>query len=303
MAPHIMVVAFPAQGHINPILQLAKLLASRGVLTTFVTTTHAHKLISRSAAAATTITGLSFASISDGYDSSVETTTPDYPQNLNRHAPSSLTSLVRSLAASGQPVDCIAYNFLLTWAADVASSLGVPSALLWIQPASVLSIFYHFVEQSPHLFGDISGDIHLAGLPSLHAHDLPTFLLPEDVLYHAVCHNLSSMFRVIKDSKTKWVLVNSFDALEPEAISQMRSIFPGVAAVGPLIPSAFTDAKDPKDTSFGGDLLNQQHSNNGCTTPERSVLEWLDSKPEGSVLYISFGTWAKLAAAQLDEVC
>ena len=35
---HVMLVSFPSQGHINPLLRLGKLIASKGLLVTFVTT-------------------------------------------------------------------------------------------------------------------------------------------------------------------------------------------------------------------------------------------------------------------------
>lgn len=35
---HVFLVSFPAQGHVNPLLRLGKLLASKGLLVTFSTT-------------------------------------------------------------------------------------------------------------------------------------------------------------------------------------------------------------------------------------------------------------------------
>ena len=37
--PHILVLPYPIQGHINPMLQFSKRLASKGPRVTFVTTT------------------------------------------------------------------------------------------------------------------------------------------------------------------------------------------------------------------------------------------------------------------------
>nr|DAD33984.1 TPA_asm: hypothetical protein HUJ06_004624 [Nelumbo nucifera] len=67
------------------------------------------------------------------------------------------------------------------------------------------------------------------------------------------------------------VLVNTFDALEPEALRVVEEI--DLIGVGPLIPSAFLDGKDPSDKSFGGDLFH------GST----DYMEWLNSKEDSSV--------------------
>jgi N-hydroxythioamide S-beta-glucosyltransferase len=44
-----------------------------------------------------------------------------------------------------------------------------------------------------------------------------------------------------------WILGNSFDELESEEINSMKSIAP-IRTVGPLIPSAFLDGRNPEDT-------------------------------------------------------
>jgi hypothetical protein len=42
-ALHAVIVPFPAQGHVNPLTNLAQLLAIRGVFVTFVNTDWIHK--------------------------------------------------------------------------------------------------------------------------------------------------------------------------------------------------------------------------------------------------------------------
>ncbi|RVW70407.1 Crocetin glucosyltransferase, chloroplastic [Vitis vinifera] len=86
------------------------------------------------------------------------------------------------------------------------------------------------------------------------------------------------------------VLINTFDALEPEAlraVSKFKSI-----GVGPLFPTAFLGGKDPSDTSFGGDLFRRS----------KDYIEWLNSKPESSVIYVSFGSLAVLSKQQSEEI-
>ncbi|GLT63347.1 hypothetical protein SLA2020_359200 [Shorea laevis] len=48
MSPHVVCVPFPTQGHINPMLKLAKLLHHKGFHVTFVNTDYNHRRLLRS---------------------------------------------------------------------------------------------------------------------------------------------------------------------------------------------------------------------------------------------------------------
>lgn len=52
------------------------------------------------------------------------------------------------------------------------------------------------------------------------------------------------------------------------------------------------DGKDPEDTSLGGDLL----------PVSNGYVEWLDSKEDKSVVYISFGSYFVLSKRQTEEI-
>ncbi|KAF7151419.1 hypothetical protein RHSIM_Rhsim02G0067900 [Rhododendron simsii] len=62
---------------------------------------------------------------------------------------------------------------------------------------------------------------------------------------------LKEHFDVLDYERNAKVLVNTFDALESGALRAKLNF----VAIGPLIPSAFLDGKDPSDASFGGDLF------------------------------------------------
>uniref|UniRef100_F6I4D6 Crocetin glucosyltransferase, chloroplastic n=1 Tax=Vitis vinifera TaxID=29760 RepID=F6I4D6_VITVI len=86
------------------------------------------------------------------------------------------------------------------------------------------------------------------------------------------------------------VLVNSYDALESEALGAINKF--NLMGIGPLIPSAFLDGKDLSDTSFGGDLFR-------CS---KDYIQWLNSKPESSVIYVSFGSLSVLSKQQSEQI-
>ncbi|RVW58137.1 Crocetin glucosyltransferase, chloroplastic [Vitis vinifera] len=133
-------------------------------------------------------------------------------------------------ADQGRPVTCLLHTILLTWAAELARSLQVPSALLSIQSATVFTIYYHYFNG----YGDVVGDCSNEGNGALRQETNPK------------------------------VLVNTFDALEAEALRAVDKV--KLIGIGPLVPSAFLDANDPSDSSFGGDIF-QDPTTNGedCT--------------------------------------
>ncbi|OMO55938.1 hypothetical protein CCACVL1_26889 [Corchorus capsularis] len=72
----VLLVTFPAQGHINPSLQFAKKLIGYGVHVTFMTAASALNRMNKTS----TVDGLSYASFSDGYDEGFKrgTVEPDH---------------------------------------------------------------------------------------------------------------------------------------------------------------------------------------------------------------------------------
>uniref|UniRef100_A0A2N9EWS8 Glycosyltransferase n=1 Tax=Fagus sylvatica TaxID=28930 RepID=A0A2N9EWS8_FAGSY len=291
---HFLLVTFPAQGHINPALQFAKRLISLGAHVTFATSDSAYRRMTESSPPPN---GLSFASFSDGYDDGVRP--EDDPENylnvLKQNGSKTLTDLIVSSANQGRPFNCLVYTLLLPWAADVARELHVPSALLWIQPAMVLDIYYYYFNGFANVISEDTKDpsclIQLPGLPLLTSRDLPSFLLASNTHAFALPTFQAQIEALEKETHLR-VLVNSFDALEPEALTAIKKL--NLVGVGPLIPSAFLDGKDPSDKSFGGDLIQ--------ASKDHYYIEWLNSKAESSVVYVSFGSLSVLTKPQMEEL-
>nr|WDZ04376.1 anthocyanin 5-O-glucosyltransferase [Paeonia suffruticosa] len=289
---HFLLIIFPAQGHVNPALQFAKRLIKLDAHVTFVTSISAHRQITKTTPS---LGNLSFATFSDGYD---EGTKPGYDarhymSELRRRSSEALPELIENCANEGHPVTCLIYSLLLPWAGKVARELHIPSALLWIQPATILDIYYYYFNGYGNVISDNihkkdSGCIKLPGLPLLTVHDLPSHFITTPFALPSFKEHLETL---CEEANPK-VLVNTFDALEHEALRAINKL--SFIAIGPLIPSAFSDGEDLNDTSFGGDLVFQSCSKN--------YIEWLDSKHENSVIYISFGSVSVLPKRQMEEM-
>ncbi|KAF5465091.1 hypothetical protein F2P56_015122 [Juglans regia] len=290
---HVLLVTFPAQGHINPGLQFAKRLIRLGAHVTLATSVSAYRRMTKTP----TPQGLSFATFSDGYDDMFKPGTDDAEHSMsaiNCSASKTLTDLIVSSANEGRPFQYLVYTPLLAWAGNVARELHLPSALLWTQPATVLDIYYYYFngygDDIRKNGTDPSYSFQFPGLPLLYGRDLPSFLLDSNT-YNFILPSCQEQFEALEKESNPRVLVNNFDALEPEALRLIEKL--NLTAVGPLIPSAFLDGKDPSDKAFGGDLFQGSKD---------YYIEWLNSKPNSSVIYVSFGSISVLAKQQMEEM-
>ncbi|CAN4090846.1 unnamed protein product [Withania somnifera] len=297
--PHVLLVTFPAQGHINPSLQFAKRLIKLGIEVTFATSIFAHRRMAK-ATTSNALKGLNFAGFSDGYDDGFKPDMDDpkrYMSEIRSRGSQTIRDILLKSSDKGRPVTSLVYTLLLPWAAEVARELHIPSALLWIQPATVLNIYYYYFNGYEDDIKCSSNDpnwcIQLPRLPLLKSQDLPSFLLSssaEHAKYSFALPTFKEQLDTLDGEENPKVLLNTFDALELDALKAIEKY--NLIGIGPLIPSSFLDGKDPLDSSFGGDLF--QKSND--------YMEWLDSKPKASIVYISFGSILSLSRNQKEEI-
>lgn len=91
------------------------------------------------------------------------------------------------------------------------------------------------------------------------------------------------------------MLLNTFDALEGAAIKALRSSSMNVIPIGPLVITGFWEENENQssDDGFRCDLFDKS---------EDDYLQWLDSKPDCSVVYVSFGSMVVLKRDQIEEM-
>jgi hypothetical protein len=140
--PHAVCVPFPAQGHVTPMLKLAKILHCRGFHVTFVNSefNHSRLLRSRGAAALDGIEGFRFATIPDGLPPSDADATQDVPSLCRLTSATCLPHLKRLLAdlnasTESPPITCVVGDDVMSFTLDAAWDIGVPCALFWTASA------------------------------------------------------------------------------------------------------------------------------------------------------------------------
>ncbi|RYR17673.1 hypothetical protein Ahy_B03g062369 [Arachis hypogaea] len=158
---HILMIPYPSQGHLNPMLQFSKCLSTKGVTSTLVITKfisksmHLHQLSSLPSS-------IKFDTISDGYDQggfSHAESISSYVSTMKTIGSKSLKKLIKKYNESSRhPIDCIVYDGLLAWVLDVAKEFGIIGA----------TFFTHVpVSEVP---------INIEGLPLLELKDTPSFV-------------------------------------------------------------------------------------------------------------------------------
>ncbi|KAK1390871.1 hypothetical protein POM88_019049 [Heracleum sosnowskyi] len=209
--PHVMIISYPLQGHVNPMVQFSKRLLSRGIKVTLVTTTsldispHANS-----------------ASINIEHIPVTKPLSPGRASDaINEFLAILKTSITRSLPeviekqkANGCPVKFLIYDALMPYALDVSLKLGVQGVAFVTHSSAVFAIFYHVHRRTMDINTlQESSSVTLPSLPLLEAKDLPSYLT--DIgSYPGVLALCTNQFVGLE--KAYGVLFNTFEKLEGE---------------------------------------------------------------------------------------
>ncbi|XP_075485811.1 UDP-glycosyltransferase 74B1 [Primulina tabacum] len=284
--PHIVVLPYPGQGHINPLLQFAKRLASKGVKATVATTHYTVKSIQAA--------GIAVEPISDGFDQGGFTQAQNedsYLKSFKDNGAKTLSQLIQKYRDTSLPITCIIYDSFLPWALDVAQQHGILGASFFTNSAAVCAIFCHIHNGALALPVNVEDDepLVLPGLPPLKACDVPGFIkAPES--YPAYLAMKLSQFSNLE--KADFVFANSFQELEGKEAKSVAKSWPA-KLVGPMVPSYYLDGRIEGDKGYGASLWKPLSGH--CT-------KWLATKPPRSVAYISFGSMVELTSKQTEEI-
>ncbi|XP_072953177.1 7-deoxyloganetin glucosyltransferase-like [Typha angustifolia] len=310
--PHAVCIPYPVQGHINPMLKIAKLLHSQGFHVTFVNTEYNHRrlLNSRGPAALDGLADFRFATIPDGLPPSDDDATQDIPSLCQSITATCLPNFRRLLSQLNgdnpsfsspcvPPVSCIVSDAFMSFTLDAAKELGVPDVIFWPASACAFLCCLHYrhlaerelvplrdVDQLTNGYLDTPID-WIPGLKNMRFKDFPAFvrtLDPNDVMFNFIKGEAE------RASLATAILVNTFDEFELPIIEAMTPMLPPIYTIGPLCSLANQVPESPL-SSLGSNLWKEQP---GC-------LEWLQGKRPNSIVYVNFGSIVVLTNDQLIE--
>lgn len=211
---HVLLLSYPAQGHINPLLQLGKRLAAhRGVRCTLAVSRFVLAQSEPSPGA------VHVATYSDGCDSggyNEAGNEQEFLARLESAGSASLDELLRAESAQGRAVHAVVYDSFLVWAPPVARLHGASCAAFFTQACAVNVAYSHAwagMVELPLAAGKGEALPELPGLPAgLEPADFPTFLTEPDGGCRAYLDLLVQQCQGFEVADH--ILVNSFYELE-----------------------------------------------------------------------------------------
>lgn len=204
---HVIVFPLPAQGHINPMLQFSKQLASRGLRVTFATTSSIVTKITPFNSNSATIE-----IIPDGATETTNNETIDaHIKRFNDFAPPHLTQLIEKKLRLQDRVRCLVYDSALPWGLDIARKFGIHGAPYFTQSCLVNLMYYqvHHGMLSTPIEEETS--IGVDGMAVLGTRDVPSFV-GKVGLYPCLERLVLDQFSNCADAD--WVFFNSVHDLE-----------------------------------------------------------------------------------------
>ncbi|XP_059636957.1 7-deoxyloganetin glucosyltransferase-like [Cornus florida] len=306
--PHAVCMPNPAQGHVFPMYKVAKLLYYRGFHVTFVNTEYNQRrlLRSRGPTALDGLPSFRFAAIPDGLppvDGDVTQGAWQLCESMPKNCGAPFRDLLGKLNSSDDvpPVTCVVSDGVMSFTLEVAEELGIPNVLFWTTSAcGFLSYAYYrqLVEKGFTPFKDESyltnGYLDtlidwIPGMKGIRLKELPTFIRttnPNDVMLNFAINEAE------RSHKCSAIILNTIDVLERDCLDALAPMFPPIYPIGPL--HLLEKKQLPENDELKSIGLNLLKEDSGC-------LEWLDSKQPNSVIYVNFGSVARMTSQQLIE--
>ncbi|XP_049349585.1 7-deoxyloganetin glucosyltransferase-like [Solanum verrucosum] len=310
--PHAVCIPFPAQGHINPILKLAKLLHVRGFHITFVNTefNHLRLLKSRGPNALDGLSSFRFEFIPDGLPPpSNEDATQDIPSLCEACKKSCLVPfrdlITRLNASSNFPsITCIVSDAGMSFTHQVSEELGIPNVGFWTCSGGALLAYIQYPKLVLEGYTPLKDEGYLTnghldtiidwipGMEGIRLNNLPSFIRakvnePNYIVLKFIVEEIMD-----KIHKFSALLLNTFDTLESDVMKQIATKHPAVSyTIGPFHSLLNNLTQDNDLKSIGSNLWEE----------DTHCLEWLDTKQLNSVVYVNFGSITVLSNDQLVE--
>ncbi|KAB2617061.1 UDP-glycosyltransferase 85A2-like [Pyrus ussuriensis x Pyrus communis] len=301
--PHAVFIPFPAQGHINPMQQLAKLLHYKGFHITFVNTEVTHKRLINSLGT-NSLDGLPtfrFETIPDGLPATHPQDVPSLCVSTNKTGLGPFRELLKKLNSSpnSPPVTCI-IDGVMTFTLDAAHELGIPEVLFWTTSACgflAYAQYHRLIEEGLTPLKDESHFTNgyldtvvdwLPGMKDIRLKDILSFFRttdPNDVMLEFMVGETE------RTKKASAVVLNTFESSEQEALEAISSLFPPTYSVGPLNLLLSQIPADNELKVIASSLW----------TEDTECLDWLDTKEPNSVVYVNFGSTTVMTNELLVE--
>ncbi|KAI5008130.1 hypothetical protein ZWY2020_009178 [Hordeum vulgare] len=289
--PHVLVVPYPAQGHMLPLLDLAALLAARGLALTVAVTAGNVWLLAPFLAACPSVATVVLPFPSSPFlPTGCGENTRDLPVDLFRPFMASLAALSAPLLSwcksQTHGVTAIVSDLFTGWTLPLAEELGVPHVAFSCANVHYLATTHSLWRRMPtrlHL-DDADETVTFSEAPG--SPSFPWCSLPWMFRMHVPGDEVSETIRRIFlwSIESSCYVANSFAALEEAYVEHP---LPDLMAKRVFAVGALSDAVRNCDERGGKPAV----------APAK-VAAWLDGFDDGSVVYVCFGSQQALSPVQ-----
>ncbi|XP_078164394.1 7-deoxyloganetin glucosyltransferase-like isoform X2 [Carex rostrata] len=305
--PHAVCIPYPAQGHITPMLKLAKLLHSCYCFhITFVNTHYNHRRLLNSGALSPqlNVPDFRFESIPDGLPvppAGFEDATQDILElckSVEKNCLKPFKELLERVNGDtgSPPVSCILSDGVMSFTLDAAEEMGLPEVIFFTTSACGYNGYLHYKELIQRGIVPLKDEAQLKdgylempldwipGMKNIRLRDMPDFLRttdPNDIMLNYL--NRESW----RNTKATAIVLNTFDELEQTVLDTLQTMLPPIYTVGPL--------------SLLSSKANKVPLSSNLWKEDTECMKWLDGKKPSSVVYVNFGSITVMTNDQLIE--
>ncbi|KAJ9677549.1 hypothetical protein PVL29_022507 [Vitis rotundifolia] len=285
MGRHVLVIPYPAQGHVSPLMKLAHRISDHGIKVTFVTTESIHaRLMAAMPDKDEELSQMQLVSIPDPWVNKKDLV--HVTNSILTVMPLHLKDLIEKVNQTNvdEQITYVVADTAIGWALEVAKKMGIEGSALWPAGPITLAMGLHI----PKLIeaGIIDRNPIKSELIRL-SKDIPAFS-STNLSWNSVDNPtvrqiaFEYAFRLSQTAKiSNWLLCNSFYELD----SSSCDLIPNVLTLGPLLAS------------------NRPGSSAGNLWPnDPTCISWLDKQPAGSVIYVAFGSTTFFKQQQFNEL-
>ncbi|KAI6695786.1 hypothetical protein NL676_023496 [Syzygium grande] len=260
---HVLVVPFPIQGHLTPLLKLSHCIADHGVKVTVVNTESVHARVMAANQQDEGSNWIKFVAFPDGLETDEER--KDWEkllESISRVMPGHLQEFIEKVKRQSNSNEDEKISFVIAdltagWALELIEGGVIDNDGIALKDAILIS----------------------KELPSYKSDDL-TWSFPEDLMIQKTLFRWALTIVHHSTHSTSY-LCNSFHELESSACG----IIPGVLPIGPLLASTR--------------LL---HNRGSLWKEDLTCSNWLDQHPPQSVIYVAFGSTTIFSPEQFYEL-
>jgi hypothetical protein len=165
MQPHVVVIPYPAQGHVAPLMKLSHLIVGHGIKVTFVTTEFIHaKLTASMPVNNEEKSPIRLVSIPDGLEPGDDRNDPTKRiESVVKFMPAHFKDLIEKINKSDDDdqISCVIADAFIGWALEVAEKMGIKRAAFFPAGPGNLALLLHIPKLIEDGIIDAKGNIEL----------------------------------------------------------------------------------------------------------------------------------------------